>query len=131
MSEIEFSKKAALEENIKKHIPYNQTFFDIKAGDIVWASNEYSHDEEHHLLYVQEMEEDKEYATESNPTGRRYFGVDLDYWDDEIQDYEDDDYITVVDEGNFHRFASEDELFSAYMNCHPKPEKAKDNIERD
>ena len=31
----------------------------------------------------------------------RFYGIDLSLWDREIQDYINDDYISVVTEGNF------------------------------
>ena len=79
-------------------------FLDIKIGDKVVCYDEYSHDYIEHLLVIDNFEDDEEYATETNPLGRRFWGTDQDYIneDGEFEDG-DDNYITIVDEGNFVR----------------------------
>jgi len=79
-------------------------FLDIKIGDKVVCYDEYSHDYIEHLLVIDSFEDDEEYATETNPLGRRFWGTDQDYIneDGEFEDG-DDNYITIVDEGNFVR----------------------------
>ena len=77
-------------------------FLDIKVGDKVVCYDEYSHDYTEHLLVIDSFEDDEEYATETNPLGRRFWGTDQDYLDEDGE-FEDGDYeyITIVDEGNF------------------------------
>ena len=56
----------------------------------------------YHELVIDDVEDDDEYATESNPSGRRYFGADQDYLDENGKFEEgDNEYLTVVTEGNF------------------------------
>lgn len=76
-------------------------FLDIKVGDTVVVYDEYSHDYEEHYFKVESIEYDKENATETNPDGMMCYGTDLDCWNEEINDYDTDDYIGVVTEGNF------------------------------
>ena len=79
-----------------------KTFKDIKVGDIVIVYNEYSHDYEEHKIKIDSIEYSKEYINKKyNPKGIRFYGIDLSLWDKEIQDYINDDYISVVTEGNF------------------------------
>ena len=79
-----------------------KTFKDIKVGDIVIVYNEYSHDYEEHKIKIDSIEYSKEYINKKyNPKGMRFYGIDLSLWDREIQDYINDDYISVVTEENF------------------------------
>ena len=79
-----------------------KTFKDIKVGDIVIVYNEYSHDYEEHKIKIDSIEYNKEYINKKyNPKGMRFYGIDLSLWDREIQDYINDDYISVVTEENF------------------------------
>ena len=79
-----------------------KTFKDIKVGDIVIVYNEYSHDYEEHKIKIDSIEYSKEYINKKyNPKGMRFYGIYLSLWDREIQDYINDDYISVVTEGNF------------------------------
>ena len=57
-------------------------FLEIKVGDVVTCYDEYSHDYEEHKMKVESIEEDAEYATETNPKGRVLYGEDLTYGDD-------------------------------------------------
>lgn len=84
-------------------------FLDIKIGDKVVCFDKYSHDYDEHILVIDSIEDDKEYSTETNPLGRRFFGTDQDYVD-ENGDFEDGDYnyLTVVDETNFVYVIDED-----------------------
>lgn len=80
----------------------NKGFLDIEVGDIVIVYDEYSHDYDEHYFKVEHIEYDDEYINgEYNPKGMRCYGIDLDYWDEEEQDFIGDDYIGVVTEGNF------------------------------
>ena len=72
-----------------------RTFKDIKVGDIVIAYDEYSHDYNEHTIQIDNIEYDKEYATENNPNGMICYGTDL------AEEEWGDDYITFVHEGNF------------------------------
>ena len=75
-------------------------FLDIKVGDKVIVFDEYSHDYEEHILEVNSIEYDSEWATETNPKGMHCYGT-------EIKKKEfGNDYLTQVYEGNFCRFAS-------------------------
>lgn len=77
-------------------------FLDIKVGDVVIVANEYSHDIDRHRIKVESIEFDEEYINgEYNPKGMRCYGIDLDYWDEETQEYDTDDYVIVVTEENF------------------------------
>jgi hypothetical protein len=79
-----------------------RTFLDIKVGDIVIVTDEYSHDLDYHRIKVESIEYDNSLANgEDNPCGMRCYGTDLEYWNEETQDYDIDDYITIVTEGNF------------------------------
>ena len=81
-----------------------KSFLDIKVGDIVIVYDEYSHDYSEHRLKVNSIEFDDELINGTvNPKGMRCYGTDLDYWNEETQDYDGDDYITIVTEGNFVR----------------------------
>lgn len=79
-------------------------FLDIKVGDIVVVYDEYSHDYNEHYIKVESIEYDDCNITETNPKGMTCYGKDLDWWNEELQDYEGDDYITNVTESNFVRF---------------------------
>jgi len=76
-------------------------FLDIKVGDIIIVYDEYNHDYEEHYFRVESIEYDSENSTETNPKGMTCYGTDLDCWDEEREDYDTDDYIGVVTEGNF------------------------------
>lgn len=80
----------------KKH------FLDLEIGDKVLCLDEYSGGASYHILKINSVEDDAEYATETNPMGRRYFGTDQEYLN-ENGEFEDGDYeyLTIVDEGNF------------------------------
>lgn len=71
-----------------------KNFTDIKIGDTVICYDEYLHDYIEHKLEITNIEYDKEYITETNPTGMICFGNDLTCDDEEMM-------ITRVDEGNF------------------------------
>ena len=84
----------------------NKGFLDIKPGDVIIVSDEYAHDYNEHHILIESIENEKEFINgDINPTGKRCYGKDLTYWDDNLQDYNSDDYITVVTEGNFIRFS--------------------------
>ena len=70
-------------------------FLDIKVGDKVIVFDEYSHDYSEHILEVNSIEYDSEWATETNPKGMHCYGTDLE------EEEWGDDYITQVHEGNF------------------------------
>lgn len=77
-------------------------FLDLKVGDRVLCLDEYSGGTSYHELIIDSMEDDPDYATESNPLGRRYFGTDQDYLDENGEfDAGDNEYLTVVDEATF------------------------------
>ena len=80
-----------------------RVFKDIKVGDIVVACDEYSHDYNEHLIKIDSIEYDKEYVTETNPSGMTCHGTDIE------EDEWGDDYITFVHEGNFVSFAEDKE----------------------
>ena len=77
-------------------------FLDIKVGDKVIVFDEYSHDYEEHILEVNSIEYDREWATKTNPKGMHCYGTDLE------EEEWGDDYITQVHEGNFCGLAKED-----------------------
>lgn len=77
-------------------------FLDIKVGDKVIVFDEYSHDYAEHILEVNSIEYDSEWATETNPKGMHCYGTDLE------EEEWGDDYVTQVHEGNFCGFAKED-----------------------
>ena len=79
-------------------------FLDIKVGDIVVVYDEYNHDYNEHYIEVESVEYDDCNATETNPKGMTCYGKDLNWWNDRLQDYDGDDYITNVTETNFIRF---------------------------
>ena len=79
-------------------------FLDIKIGDKVVVYDEYRHDYDEHCIQVETIEYDECHVTDTNPQGMICYGKDLDWWDEELQDYEGDDYITNVTESNFIRF---------------------------
>ena len=79
-----------------------KTFLDIKIGDIVVVYDKYGHDYEEHRVKVDHIEFDKGFINgEYNPKGMRCYGIDLDFWNEETQEYNTDEYISVVTEGNF------------------------------
>lgn len=80
------------------------TFLNVEVGDIVIAYDEYSRDLDAHFLKVEHIEEDSEYETETNPTGRILYGTDLE------EEEWGDDYITVVNESTFLKKADEADL---------------------
>jgi hypothetical protein len=80
-----------------------RTFKDIKVGDVVIAYDEYSHDYNEHTIQIDNIEYDKEYATENNPNGMICYGTDLE------EDEWGDDYITFVHEENFVSMAEDKE----------------------
>ena len=103
LSELSKVKELVKTEDLKqKPSDWDETFKDIKVGDIVIVYNEYSHDYEEHKIKIDSIEYSKEYINKKyNPKGMRFYGIDLSLWDSEIQDYINDDYISVVTEGNF------------------------------
>ena len=95
-----------------------RSFLDIQVGDIVIVYDEYGHDCEQHYFKVESIEYDKEYINgEVNPKGMRCYGIDLDCWDEEFQEYDTDDYIGVVTEGNFCGFVKEREHLWVCEHC--------------
>lgn len=60
----------------------SKTFLEVNVGDIVVCYDEYTHDYIEHEIKVEQIEEDEEYATETNPKGRILYGEDLTYGDD-------------------------------------------------
>ena len=68
---------------------------DVKIGDVVTCYDEYSRDGETHLMTVESIEKDKEYACEDNPEGIVLYGQDLEHGED------DDNCVSVVHSGNF------------------------------
>jgi len=70
-------------------------FSEIKVGDVVTCYDEYTHDIIEHEIKVESIEEDEEYATETNPKGRVLYGEDLTYGDN------DELMICTVFESNF------------------------------
>lgn len=76
-------------------------FLNIEIGDTVIVYDNYC---EHYLL-VESIECDEDFITETNPDGLHCYGKDLDYWNEELQDYEDDYYVTHILESNFVGFA--------------------------
>lgn len=79
-----------------------KNFFDLKVGDRVKCLDEYSGGTNYHELIIDSIEDDEAYATESNPSGRRYFGTDQDYINDNGEFEEgDNEYLTIVTEGNY------------------------------
>ena len=76
-------------------------FLNIKVGDRVIVRDEYSHDVDHHTIRVDDIDYDLDCISDGNPKGMRCYGTDLDYWNEEEQDYDTDNYITVVTEENF------------------------------
>lgn len=77
-------------------------FLDLEIGDRVICLDEYSGGASYHTLVIDSFEDDKEYATETNPLGRRFWGTDQDYLneDGEFEDG-DNEYMTIVTESNF------------------------------
>lgn len=79
-----------------------KNFLDLKVGDRVKCLDEYSGGANYHELIIDSIENDKEYATESNSSGRRYFGTDQDYINANGEFEEgDNEYLTIVTEGNY------------------------------
>jgi len=77
-------------------------FLDLEIGDKVICLDEYSSGASYHTLKIDSVEDDKEYATETNPLGRRFFGTDQDYLNEEgIFEDGDYEYMTIVTESNF------------------------------
>ena len=66
-----------------------RTFKDIKIGDIIVAYDEYNHDYIEHFIKIDSIEYDKEYVTETNPSGVICYGTDIEEaeWGD--------DYLTL------------------------------------
>lgn len=77
-------------------------FLDLEIGDRVICLDEYSGGASYHTLVIDSFEDDEEYATETNPLGRRFWGTDQDYIneDGEFEDG-DNEYMTIVTESNF------------------------------
>lgn len=73
----------------------DKSFLEVNVGDVVTCYDEYSHDYIEHELKVTSIEENKEYATDSNSKGRVLYGEDLTYGDD------DEMMICTVYESNF------------------------------
>ena len=88
-------------DNLIKNNDMANDFINIKIGDRVIVFDEYSHDYTQHIILIESKEKDADFITKTNPEGIHFFGRDLDYWNEEEDDYEGDDYITNVDEGNF------------------------------
>jgi hypothetical protein len=87
-----------------KEEPYmSYKFLDICIGDTVLCyDEEQSHDFNKHTLVINDFEDEKEYATKTNPLGRRFFGVDQDYVNENGEFEEGDyEYLTIVNELNF------------------------------
>lgn len=80
-----------------------RVFTDIEIGDDIIVYDEYAHDYVEHEIIIKSKEEDKEWITETNPTGVHYYGEDLTYGDC-------DDYISLVHEGNFVRFVDDNNI---------------------
>lgn len=80
-----------------------EIFLDIHIGDKVIAFDEYSHDYAEHILRIDNIENDEEYITDTNPNGVVFYGTDLE------EEEWGDDYITFVHEGNFVRIVKEDD----------------------
>jgi len=79
-----------------------RVFKDIQVGDVVIVyDDESSHDYLEHTLEITSIEYEKDYTTETNPTGMHCYGTDL-----EEEDW-GNDYITHVHEGNFVCFAAD------------------------
>lgn len=72
-------------------------FLDLEIGDRVICLDEYSGGTSYHTLVIDSYEDDKEYATETNPLGRRFWGTDQDY----LNEDGDNEYMTIVTESNF------------------------------
>lgn len=92
----------------KKHTKKEETcmsnkFLDICIGDTVLCyDEEQSHDFNEHTLVINDFTDEKEYATKTNPLGRRFFGIDQDYVNENGEFEEgDNEYLTVVNELNF------------------------------
>lgn len=84
--------------NIKDNMWIVQlSFNDIKVGDTVVCYDEYNHDYIEHRLLITEIEYEREYVTDTNPSGKVCYGDDLN-----AEEF-GDDYISVVTEGNFCR----------------------------
>lgn len=82
----------------------NKGFLDIQIGDIAVVYDEYGHDYEEHRVKVDCIEFEDEFINgEYNPKGMRCYGTDLNCWNEGIQDYDTDEYISIVTEGNFVR----------------------------
>lgn len=80
----------------------NKHFLDLVVGDKVTCVDEYAGGTSYHELVINSIEDDEAYATDNNPTGRRYFGIDQDHVNEDGEfEPGDNEYITVIDEGNF------------------------------
>ncbi len=73
----------------------SKTFLEVNVGDTVFCYDEYTHDFIEHEIKVESIEEDEEYATDTNPKGRVLYGEDLTYGDN------DDLMLCTVFESNF------------------------------
>lgn len=71
-------------------------FLKVKVGDIVICYDDAMHDYVEHRMLVNSIENDREYATDTNLVGRVLYGEDLDDEDDETM-------ICTVFENNFVR----------------------------
>lgn len=77
-------------------------FLDLEVGDKVICVDEYCGGTSYHTLVIDFFEDEEEYATESNPLGRRFWGTDQDYINEDGEFEEGDyEYLTIVTEGNF------------------------------
>lgn len=95
-----------------------KNFLDLKVGDKVVCLDEYSGGTSYHELVINEIEDDSEYATETNPTGRRYFGTDQAYLDENGNfDEGDNEYLTIVDEGNYLYVIGKDAASKENYDC--------------
>lgn len=79
-------------------------FLNTQIGDIVMAQDTDSRDLDIHFLKVEQIEEDKEFITKTNPKGIVLYGTDLE------KDQFGQDYMTLVTECSFLRKANEIDL---------------------
>ena len=60
-------------EEWKEIIIMSKHFLDLEIGDRVICLDEYSGGTSYHTLVIDSYEDDEEYATETNPLGRRFW----------------------------------------------------------
>lgn len=73
-------------------------FIDLTIGDVVIATDNYSHDYNKYTIKITSEEFDEDFKTETNPEGKHFYGECL----DDVSEFED--YITNVDEANYESF---------------------------